>query len=84
MQLRELHLYANDRGWVVTEYIDSGISGVKEKRPALNKMMEDVRSKKINIVLVWKMDRLGRSLKHLLNTINELQTFGTAFVSVKE
>ncbi|MBF0467061.1 MAG: recombinase family protein [Nitrospirae bacterium] len=84
MQIRELKVFADNRGWEVLEYVDNGISGLKEKRPAFDKLMADARDGRFQVVLVWKMDRLARSLRHLLNTLNELQMLGIAFVSLKE
>ena len=85
MQLRELREYADRRGWtVVEEYIDHGVSGTKASRPALNRLMTDAQSRKIDTVLVWKLDRFGRSLRHLVNAIAELEAFGVAFVSLRD
>src|ERR1700757_319595 len=73
MQLRELREYASRRRWVVEkEYIDQGVSGSKESRPALNDLMADAQRRKFDAVLVWKIDRFGRSLKHLVNSLAEL------------
>ncbi len=82
MQLRELREYASRRGWpVAKEYIDQGVSGSKESRPALNDLMADAHRRKFDAVLVWKIDRFGRSLKHLVNSLAELGALGVAFVS---
>ena len=68
MQLRELREYASRRGWTITsEYVDQGVSGSKESRPELNQLMADAHRRKFDAVLVWKIDRFGRSLKHLVN-----------------
>jgi len=75
MQLRELREYCQRRGWTVTgEYIDAGISGSKDSRPQLNKLMVDAHRRKIDAVLVWKLDRFGRSLKHLVNSLAEFES----------
>src|SRR5271157_590939 len=72
MQLRELREYAARRGWTVTsEYVDHGVSGSKESRPQLNQLMADAHWRKFDAVLVWKIDRFGRSLKHLVNALAE-------------
>ncbi|MFY9560143.1 MAG: recombinase family protein [Terriglobales bacterium] len=85
MQLRDLREYADRRGWsVVEEYVDHGVSGTKASRPALNRLMEDAQQRKIDTVLVWKLDRFGRSLRHLVNAIAELEAFGVAFVSLRD
>jgi len=73
LQLRELREYAQQRGWSVTgEYVDEGISGSKDSRPQLNRLMLDAKLRRIDCVLVWKLDRFGRSLKHLVNALAEL------------
>jgi putative DNA-invertase from lambdoid prophage Rac len=84
LQLHELRRYAEARGWEAVEYVDEGVSGVKDSRPGLNNLMADARRRRIDGVLVWKLDRLGRSLSHLLKMLNEFQALGVAFVSLKE
>src|SRR6201987_1607757 len=85
MQLAELREYVSRRGWnIVGEYLDEGISGSKESRPQLNRLMGDVHQRKLEIVLVWKIDRFGRSLKHLVNALADLDAYGVAFVSLKD
>jgi DNA invertase Pin-like site-specific DNA recombinase len=85
LQLRELREYAERRGWVmVEEYIDTGISGAKDSRPALNRLMADAHRRRFDAVLVWKLDRFGRSLRHLVNALAELEGRGVAFVSLRD
>jgi DNA invertase Pin-like site-specific DNA recombinase len=85
MQLRELREYSGRRGWQVTEeYIDQGVSGCKESRPALNQLMSDACRRRFDAILVWKIDRFGRSLKHLVNSLAELAALGVAFVSLRD
>ena len=85
LQLEELRLVAAQRGWQVAgEYIDDGVSGTATSRPALDQMMNDARRGKIDLVVVWKIDRLGRSLQHLLGLLDELQHLGVGFVSVRD
>lgn len=85
LQLRELRAYASQRGWnVASEYVDQGISGSKDSRPELNRLMLDAKQRKIDCVLVWKLDRFGRSLKHLVNALAELEAVGVAFVSLRD
>ena len=68
MQLREMREYCLRRELVITgEYIDAGVSGSKDSRPELNKLMSDAKQRRFDAVLVWKLDRFGRSLKHLVN-----------------
>jgi len=85
LQVNELREYAAKREWqVIEEYLDVGVSGAKESRPALNRMMLDARQRKFDILLVWKIDRFGRSLKHLVNSLAELENLGIAFVSLRD
>lgn len=85
MQLAELREYASRRGWeVFGEYVDSGISGSKESRPEPNRLMSDVHLRRFDVVLCWKVDRFGRSLKHLVNALADLDSYGVAFVSLRD
>jgi DNA invertase Pin-like site-specific DNA recombinase len=85
MQLAELREYAGRRGWqIVEEFTDQGVSGCKESRPALNRMMSDACRRRFDAILVWKIDRFGRSLKHLVNALAELAALGVAFVSLRD
>lgn len=85
MQLDELREYASRRGWQIAgEFVDEGVSGAKESRPALNRLLADARQRKLDAVLVWKLDRFGRSLKHLVNTLADLEALGVAFVSIRD
>lgn len=82
MQLRE---YSERRGWHIFEtYVDNGVSGSKESRPAMNKMMADAHQRRFDAVVVWKLDRFGRSLRHLVNALADLESLGIAFVSLKD
>src|SRR5713101_5856853 len=85
MQLAELREYAGRRGWqIVEEFTDQGVSGCKESRPALNRLMSDACRRRFDAVLVWKIDRFGRSLKHLVNALAELAALGVAFISLRD
>src|SRR5215472_7957457 len=85
LQARELRHYAQSRGWsIVGEYLDRGISGAKDSRPELNRLMADAKRRKCDVVLVWKLDRFGRSLRHLVNALAELEAVGVAFVSLTD
>ena len=85
MQLHELREYAGRRGWTITtEYVDQGVSGSKESRPQLNQLMADAHRRKFDAVLVWKIDRWGRSLTHLVNSLADLAAYGVAFVSLRD
>ena len=83
-QLAELRRYVGARGWTAVEYCDRGISGAKERRPALDQLLADARRRRFDVVVCWRMDRLGRNLKHLITLIDELQALGVAFVSLGE
>jgi DNA invertase Pin-like site-specific DNA recombinase len=85
MQLTELREYAHRRGWQVTEeYTDLGVSGCKESHLALNRLMADATRRQFDAILVWKIDRFGRSLKHLVNCLAELAALGVAFISLRD
>jgi DNA invertase Pin-like site-specific DNA recombinase len=85
MQLAELREFAARRGWeIVSEYVDEGVSGSKESRPALNRLMTDAHRRQFDAVLVWKIDRFGRSLKHLVNALADLDAYGVAFISLRD
>jgi DNA invertase Pin-like site-specific DNA recombinase len=85
MQLVELREYAERRGWhVVEEYVDHGVSGAKESRPALNRLMTDAKQRQFDIVACWKLDRFGRSVAHVVVALADLEALGIAFVSLKD
>jgi DNA invertase Pin-like site-specific DNA recombinase len=85
LQLAELREYAQRRGWhVFSEYVDLGVSGSRESRPELNRMLDDSHSRRFDAILCWKLDRLGRSLKHLVVTLEDLQAYGVAFISLRD
>src|SRR6266567_791549 len=84
MQLAELREYAGRRGWqIVEEFTDQGVSGCKESRPALNRLMSDACRRRFDAVLVWKIDRFGRSLKHLVHALAQLAALGVAFTRLR-
>ena len=85
MQLRDLRELAARRGLeIVREYCDEGVSGAKDSRPALDKMLEDGRTGRFRAVLVWKLDRLGRSLLHLVRLLEEFRRIGVELISFSE
>jgi DNA invertase Pin-like site-specific DNA recombinase len=83
-QLVPLREYAKARGWITREYIDIGQSGAKDSRPQLNLLLEDARKRRIDGILVWKLDRFARSLKFLVNAFEEFKALGIQFVSYTE
>ena len=85
MQTRELREYAERRGWSVAgEYVDVGISGTKEKRPELDRLMVDAHRRRFDAVVVWKFDRFARSVSHLLRALETFKAQGVEFVSFSE
>lgn len=85
MQTRELLEYCERHGWdLAGSYVDNGISGSEESRPELNRLMTDARQRKLDVVLVWKLDRFGRSLKHLVNALAEFEALGIVFASLTD
>jgi DNA invertase Pin-like site-specific DNA recombinase len=85
MQVRELRQFCKARGWQMAEaYLDEGISGAKDRRPALDRLMADAHKRKFDAVVVWKFDRFARSVSHLLRALENFQALGIAFVSLSE
>jgi DNA invertase Pin-like site-specific DNA recombinase len=84
-QLLELRRYVEARGWTLTkEYVDQGVSGSKDSRPALNDLLVDAKRRRIDVIVCWRLDRFGRNLKHLITVLDELQGLGVGFVSLGE
>jgi len=83
-QLQELRRYVEARGWTAAEYVDKGVSGAKDRRPALDRMMVDAKRRTIDAVVVWRLDRFGRNLRHLVTAIEELNATGVTFISLGE
>lgn len=85
LQTREMREYCERRGWQIAgEYTDVGISGSKDSRPELNRLMADAKQRRFDAVCVWKLDRFGRSLRHLVNALADLESLGVSFVSIKD
>jgi len=83
-QLRELRRYTGARGWPATEFVDRGVSGARESRPALDELVKAARRRRFDTVVVWRLDRLGRNLRHLIMLLDELAALGVGFVSLGE
>ncbi len=83
-QLAELRRYVDARGWTAQEFIDKGISGAKHRRPALDALIKDAKRRRFDVVVCWRLDRLGRNLRHLILLIDELHALGVAFISLHE
>ena len=85
MQTRELQEYCERRGWkVIGEFVDVGISGAKEKRPELDRLMADAHRRRFDALVVWKFDRFARSVSHLLRALETFKALGVEFVSLSE
>jgi DNA invertase Pin-like site-specific DNA recombinase len=84
MQLRELREYAERRGWrIAGEYVDH-LTGSKDSRPSLNRLMTEAHQRRFDIVLVWRFDRFARSVSHLLRALETFQSLRIDFVSLSE
>ena len=83
-QLDELRRFVEARGWEAREYLDEGVSGALEQRPALDELIRDAKRRRFDVLVCWRLDRLGRSLKHLVTLLDDLQALGVAFVSLAE
>jgi DNA invertase Pin-like site-specific DNA recombinase len=83
-QLQELRQYVQARGWYATEFVDRGISGARDKRPALDQLIASAKRRRFDVVVCWRLDRLGRNLKHLITLLEDFQALGVAFVSLAE
>lgn len=83
-QLLDLRGYATARGWTAIEYVDRGQSGSKDRRPALDRLTADVRRHKLDAVVCWKLDRLGRNLRHLVLLLDDWQQRRVSFVTLGE
>jgi site-specific DNA recombinase len=82
MQLAELRAFSKRSGWKIhNQYIDEGYTAANTKRPAFAAMMAEANKRMFDILLVWKLDRLSRSLKDLINTLDELGALGIDFIS---
>ncbi len=85
LKLDELRQVAAQRGWsITTKYVDEGVSGAETSRPALDRMMADAQAGKLDLVAVWKLDRLGRSLPHLLQVLVRLAARGVGFAAIRD
>ena len=85
MQLREMREYCAHRGWTLAgEYVDSGVSGTKDRRLELDLLMVDAHKRRFDLVAVWKFDRFARSVTHLLRALDTFRVLGIEFVSLSE
>src|SRR5258707_4942442 len=85
MQTRELEEYCQRRGWEVFDcYVDNGVSGKKDSRPQLNRMVQDAHERRFDVVVVWRFDRFARSVSHLLRALDTFNSLDIQFVSLSE
>jgi putative DNA-invertase from lambdoid prophage Rac len=84
MQRVELREYCQRRGLKITEEYEDRITGSKDNRPALQRLLADARSRKFDVIVVWKIDRFGRSRRHLVNTLADLEALGVAFITLRD
>ncbi len=84
-QLQELRRYVHARSWpVAVEYVDKGVSGSKDRRPALDRLVRAATRREFDVLVVWRLDRLGRNLRHLVTLLDELHAVGVSVVSLGE
>jgi hypothetical protein len=83
-QLQELRRYIQARGWTGQDYVDRGVSGAKDRRPAIDQLLTDAKRRRFDVVVCWRLDRFGRNLRHLVTLIDELTALGIGFASLGE
>src|SRR6266516_789489 len=84
-QRNDLRAYCKARGWDdVIEYSDTGVSGTRERRPGLDRLMSEVKARRVDVVVVAAFDRLGRSVKHLVEVFELFRHLGVEFISLRE
>jgi DNA invertase Pin-like site-specific DNA recombinase len=85
MQIRELREYCGRRGWdIAGEYVDTGVCGAKEHRPQLDVLLAACRKRRVDAVVVYRYDRFARSLRQLVNALEEFRSLGIEFISLHE
>jgi DNA invertase Pin-like site-specific DNA recombinase len=84
VQLRDLREFAALRNWEITEIYTDTVSGAKDARPGLNRLMADAQRRRFSAVVVWRFDRFARSVSHLLRALEQFQFFGIDFISLSE
>lgn len=84
-QLTPIKNLAQCRGWKLTEFYDDvGVSGARDRRPSLDRLIQDAKDKKFSHLIIYSLDRLGRNSRHLLNLINELSNYNVVIISIRE
>jgi DNA invertase Pin-like site-specific DNA recombinase len=84
LQMEDLRRYASQRFGRCCEFVDEGVSGTQRRRPQLDMLMNNARKRLFDVVLVWKFDRFARSVKHLVDSLDEFRALGIDFVSYTE
>ncbi len=84
VQLVDLRRYVSQRFGRSYEYIDIGVSGTQRRRPQLDALFKDAHKRLFEVVMVWKFDRFARSLKHLIDSLEEFRALGIDFISYTE
>jgi DNA invertase Pin-like site-specific DNA recombinase len=85
VQLVALRAHAGQRGWqVIEEFVDRGVSGAKERSPALDRLLKAAWAGRFQVVLVWRFDRFARSVKHLVGALETFRNLHVGFVSLQE
>ena len=85
LQLVPLREYCQRRGLIIAgEYVDNGVSGTKDHRPQLDRLLDAARKRQIDLIIVWKLDRFGRSLKQLVIALEEISNLGVGFISYQD
>src|SRR5215831_7744167 len=79
-QLLALRAFTAARGWTAAEFVDHGVSGAKEKRPALEALLASVRARRVDVLVCVKLDRLARSVHHLVAMMREFEVLGVDLV----
>lgn len=84
MQFDELRSYARERSWkIIGEFVDQGVSGIQSNRPGLRALLSACHARQVDVVLIWKLDRLGRSLEDLVRLVKTFEGLGINFVSLR-
>src|SRR5438067_3546032 len=83
-QLRDLREYVAARGWQAEEYVDVGVSGARQRRPGLDRLLAAVKARRVDVVVVAAFDRMGRSVRHLVETLDLFRHLGVEFISLRE
>jgi len=85
LQLVPLREYCKRRRFIVMgEYIDNGVSGAEDRRPSLDLLMDEAKKRRVDVIIVWKLDRFGRSLRQLVMALEELSGLGVGFISYQD